>query len=325
MIAATTARTRRRFPTPTTTRCAAATPSSKRPFPKSRARNSANRKVGAPPSEKFAKVRHAVPMLSLGNIFAEEEVQEFCARVRRFLGMAEDAALDVVAEPKIDGLSCNLALRERRTRSSGDARRRLRGRGRNRQCAHGPLDPEPARGRAERLRGAWRSLYAPRRFRRPQQPPGRGGQAAIRQSAQRRRRVAAPARPDDHRRAPARVFRLRLGRGQRAVRLDPARGDPRHATFRPADQPADQALPNQRRDARALPRHRGAAREPRLRHRRRGLQGRRSRPAAAARLRLARAALGGRAQVPGRAGDDGRGGDRDQCRPDRRADAGRAG
>src|SRR5271170_649837 len=39
---------------------------------------SANRKVGAPPSEKFAKVRHAVPMLSLGNIFADEEVEEFC-------------------------------------------------------------------------------------------------------------------------------------------------------------------------------------------------------------------------------------------------------
>ena len=69
---------------------------------------SASRKVGAAPSEKFAKVRHAVPMLSLGNIFADEDVAEFCARVRRFLGLAEDAALDVVAEPKIDGLSCSL-------------------------------------------------------------------------------------------------------------------------------------------------------------------------------------------------------------------------
>jgi DNA ligase (NAD+) len=69
---------------------------------------SANRKVGAAPSEKFAKVRHAVPMLSLGNIFAEEEVEEFCARVRRFLGMPVDAPLAMVAEPKIDGLSCSL-------------------------------------------------------------------------------------------------------------------------------------------------------------------------------------------------------------------------
>src|SRR5271156_16868 len=56
--------------------------------------NSLSRHVGAPPSEKFAKVRHAVPMLSLGNIFADEEVEEFCARVRRFLGLGDTAALD---------------------------------------------------------------------------------------------------------------------------------------------------------------------------------------------------------------------------------------
>ena len=47
-------------------------------------------------------------MLSLGNIFADEEVEEFCARVRRFLGMGEGAPLEVVAEAKIDGLSCSL-------------------------------------------------------------------------------------------------------------------------------------------------------------------------------------------------------------------------
>jgi DNA ligase (NAD+) len=77
-------------------------------FPDLAGADSESRKVGAPPSEKFAKVRHAVPMLSLGNIFADEEVEEFCARVRRFLGLGDTAALDVVAEPKIDGLSCNL-------------------------------------------------------------------------------------------------------------------------------------------------------------------------------------------------------------------------
>ena len=70
--------------------------------------DSANRKVGAAPSEKFAKVRHRVPMLSLGNIFADEEAEEFCARVRRFLGLGESAPLDIVAEAKIDGLSCSL-------------------------------------------------------------------------------------------------------------------------------------------------------------------------------------------------------------------------
>ena len=77
-------------------------------FPKLADADSANRKVGAAPSEKFAKVRHRVPMLSLGNIFADEEVEEFCARVRRFLGLTDGAPLDVVAEAKIDGLSCSL-------------------------------------------------------------------------------------------------------------------------------------------------------------------------------------------------------------------------
>ena len=77
-------------------------------FPKLAGADSANRKVGAAPSEKFAKVRHRVPMLSLGNIFADEEAEEFCARVRRFLGLSESAPLDVVAEAKIDGLSCSL-------------------------------------------------------------------------------------------------------------------------------------------------------------------------------------------------------------------------
>jgi DNA ligase (NAD+) len=77
-------------------------------FPKLADADSANRKVGAAPSEKFAKVRHRVPMLSLGNIFADEEAEEFCARVRRFLGLGESAPLDVVAEAKIDGLSCSL-------------------------------------------------------------------------------------------------------------------------------------------------------------------------------------------------------------------------
>ncbi len=65
-------------------------------------------RVGAAPSEKFAKVRHKVPMLSLGNVFADDEVTDFVARVRRFLGLAADAPLPITAEPKIDGLSCAL-------------------------------------------------------------------------------------------------------------------------------------------------------------------------------------------------------------------------
>src|SRR5471032_1761844 len=61
---------------------------------------SQNKRIGAAPSEKFAKVRHAVPMLSLGNIFDDAEVGEFCDRVRRFLGLPDSTDLAVAAEPK---------------------------------------------------------------------------------------------------------------------------------------------------------------------------------------------------------------------------------
>jgi DNA ligase (NAD+) len=81
-------------------------------------------RVGAPPSEKFAKVRHATPMLSLANAFSEAEVVDFVARVRRFLGLEGSAPLAFTAEPKIDGLSCSLryesgSLTQAATRGDG--------------------------------------------------------------------------------------------------------------------------------------------------------------------------------------------------------------
>jgi DNA ligase (NAD+) len=75
-------------------------------FPALADEESRSRRVGAPPSEKFAKVRHRVPMLSLGNAFADDEVLEFVARVRRFLDLDAASTLAFTAEPKIDGLSC---------------------------------------------------------------------------------------------------------------------------------------------------------------------------------------------------------------------------
>ena len=77
-------------------------------FPELVRADSPSRRVGAQPAAKFAKVRHAVPMLSLGNAFADEEVREFVARVRRFLRLPEDEPVAFTAEPKIDGLSCTL-------------------------------------------------------------------------------------------------------------------------------------------------------------------------------------------------------------------------
>jgi DNA ligase (NAD+) len=76
--------------------------------------DSPSRRVGAQPSQKFAKVRHAIPMLSLGNAFADTEVAEFVERVRRFLRLAADERVVFTAEPKIDGLSCTLRYEDGR-------------------------------------------------------------------------------------------------------------------------------------------------------------------------------------------------------------------
>ncbi|WP_367718582.1 NAD-dependent DNA ligase LigA [Nitratireductor sp. GISD-1A_MAKvit] len=77
-------------------------------FPELVREDSPSRRVGAPISEKFEKVRHRVPMLSLDNAFSDEDVVDFVGRIRRYLKLDADAPVAMTAEPKIDGLSLSL-------------------------------------------------------------------------------------------------------------------------------------------------------------------------------------------------------------------------
>jgi len=77
-------------------------------FPHLITKDSPTQSVGVKPSGKFGKITHSVAMLSLDNAFTDEDVADFCAKVKRFLSLDEDAPMAFTAEPKIDGLSAAL-------------------------------------------------------------------------------------------------------------------------------------------------------------------------------------------------------------------------
>ncbi len=77
-------------------------------FPELVTADAPTHRVSGKAARGFAKVSHLVPMLSLDNAFAEQDVTDFFDRARRFLNLPASEVIEVVAEPKIDGLSCNL-------------------------------------------------------------------------------------------------------------------------------------------------------------------------------------------------------------------------
>jgi len=94
-------------------------------FPELRRTDSPSLRVGAKASEGFAKVKHLTPMLSLDNAFDEDDLRSFCERICRFLGLPLSTSIEMIAEPKIDGLSCSLTfengiLKSASTRGDGE-------------------------------------------------------------------------------------------------------------------------------------------------------------------------------------------------------------
>ena len=186
-------------------------------FPQLRTLESLTQRVGAAPSGRFAKVRHAVPMLSLDNAFAEEDVVDFVGRIRRFLSLPDDEEIAFSAEPKIDGLSMSLRYEDGElvtaaTRGDGaegedvtanirtlkDVPHKLKGRDVPAVCeVRGEVYMTKARFLElnERQKAAGDTIFA---------NPRNSAAGSLRQKD-----------PAHHRVAPARLFRLCLGRDER--------------------------------------------------------------------------------------------------------------
>jgi DNA ligase (NAD+) len=138
-------------------------------FPALKRPDSPSERIGAPVAEGFAKVRHGRPMLSLGNAFEAADVADFLARVRRFLKLAEEEIIDIVAEPKIDGLSAALRYEDGKltlgaTRGDGEEGEDITANLRTIAEIPGSLDGAPAvfevRGEVFMPHAAFRALNA---------------------------------------------------------------------------------------------------------------------------------------------------------------------
>ena len=238
-----------------------------------------------------------VPMLSLDNAFAEEDVVDFVGRIRRFLKLVDDDKIAFTAEPKIDGLSMSLRyeggeLVTAATRGDGaegedvtanirtleDVPHKLKGRNVPEVCE--------VRGEVYMTKKAFLALNE------RQKAAGDTIFANPRNSAAGSLRQKDPTITASR---PLGFFAYAWGEMSDDAGRHPVRHDRMVRALRLQDQSADQALPFGRAADRVPSQDRGAARRARLRHRRRRLQGRPARLAGAARLRVAHAALGDRA------------------------------
>ena len=71
-------------------------------------KNSPSEKVGYTPSNKFKKIKHDIPMLSLANAFSKENIEDFIKKIKNFLNIKDSEKIVFSAEPKIDGISASL-------------------------------------------------------------------------------------------------------------------------------------------------------------------------------------------------------------------------
>lgn len=77
-------------------------------YPELAQENNATAAIGSAPARGFSKIKHTVPMLSLSNAMDDSEVEDFLVRIHKFLNLSDSEHPALVAEPKIDGLSCSL-------------------------------------------------------------------------------------------------------------------------------------------------------------------------------------------------------------------------
>ena len=187
-------------------------------LPRSGARRIRRRcRVGAAPTGKFKKVRHAVPMLSLDNAFADEDVVDFVARIRRFLKLATTRKSP--SAPSRRSMACRCRCATRTANSSPPPPAATAARARTSPPISSTLKevPQHLKGRhVPKICEVRGEVYMTKPdFLKLNERQKAAGEHDLRQSAQFRRRLAAPEGSGRHRLAPARLLRLRLGRDER--------------------------------------------------------------------------------------------------------------